>query len=84
MQTSGSAPHITCGAHVYTPLRYSGASPAVHGGGAVLRAGARCNYFHVIVGVHVAQSICTVLRVNSREKMPLPGAVSAHRPSGSP
>jgi len=41
-------------------------------------------FLNVIVGVQLPQSIATAEREYSREKTPLPGAVSAHRPSGTP
>ena len=41
-------------------------------------------YLNVMVGVYVAQSICTVDFVKLRTKMPLFGDVSAQTPSASP
>ena len=41
-------------------------------------------HFIVMVPCHVEQSMTTVLKLKSREKTPLPGAVSAHKPEGTP
>ena len=43
-----------------------------------------CCGFIVILGSQVLQSICTVAFDHSRTKMPLPLAVSAHSPPGTP
>ena len=42
------------------------------------------HYFMVMVGVHVLQSILILDFVHSRVNTPDPGAVSVHRPVGSP
>ena len=45
---------------------------------------ARAQDFIVMVGVHVRQSICTVAFVHSLTNISDPGAVSRHKPIGSP
>ena len=74
----------TCAA--VTAAAEAGASPAPASSRQIeqIRLNNPAIHFMTMVDDQLAQSIVTVLLLKSREKTPLPGAVSAHRPLGTP